>query len=56
MKNIKVYIKEAERQLNNTKNYRKLQEHPTATNMKLINDTVKRLKKQKLINEKSQRA
>ena len=49
---VKDYIKEAERQLNNTKNYRKLQEDPTATNMKLVNDTIERFKKQKLINEK----
>ena len=37
---VKDYIKEAERQLNNTENYRKLQEDPTKN------------KKQKLINEK----
>ena len=36
------YIKEAERQLNNTENYRKLQEDPSATNMKLVNDTIER--------------
>ena len=49
---VKEYIKEAERQLNNTENYRKLQEDLTATNMKLVNDTIGRFKKQKLINEK----
>ena len=49
---VKDYIKEAERQLSNTENYRKLQEDPTATNMKLVNDTIERFKKQKLINEK----
>ena len=49
---VKDYIKEAARQLNNTENYRKLQEDPTATNMKLVNDTIERFKKQKLINEK----
>ena len=49
---VKDYIKEAERQLNNTENYRKLQEDPTATNMKLVNYTIERFKKQKLINEK----
>ena len=49
---VKDYIKEAERQLNNTENYRKFQEDPTATNMKLVNDTIERFKKQKLINEK----
>ena len=49
---VKDYIKEAERQLNNTENYRKLQKDPTATNMKLVNDAIGRFKKQKLINEK----
>ena len=49
---VKDYIKEAERQLNNTENYRKLREDPTATNMKLVNDTIERFKKQKLINVK----
>ena len=49
---VKDYIKEAERQLNNTENYRKRQEDPIATNMKLVNDTIERFKKQKLINEK----
>ena len=49
---IKDYIKEAERQLNNAKNYRKLQEDPTATNMKLVNDTIERFKNQKLLNQK----
>ena len=49
---VKDYIKEAEWQLHNNENYRKLQEDPTATNMKLVNDTIKRCKKQKLINEK----
>ena len=43
---VKDYIKEAQRQLNNTGNYRKLQEDPTPTNMKLVNDTIERLKKQ----------
>ena len=49
---VKDYIEEAERQLNNTENYRKLQEDPTATNMKLVNDTIERFKKQKLRNKK----
>ena len=49
---VKDYIKQAERQINNTKNYRKLQEDPTATNMKFVNNTIERFKKQKLINEK----
>ena len=49
---VKDYIKETERQLNNTENFKKLQEDPTATNMKLVNDAIERFKKQKLINEK----
>ena len=49
---VKDYIKETEWQLNNTKNYRKLQEDPTTTNMKLVNDTIERIKNQKLINQK----
>ena len=44
--------KEAEGQLNNTENYRKLHKDPTVTYMKLVNDTIERFKKQKLINEK----
>ena len=49
---VKDYIKQAERYINNTKNYRKLQEDPTATNMKFVKNTIERFKKQKLINEK----
>ena len=49
---VKDYIKEAERKLNNTENYRKRQKDSTATNTKLVNDTIERFKKQKLINEK----
>ena len=51
---VKDHIKEAERQLKNTANYRKLQKDSTATNMKLVNDTTERFKNQKLINEISQ--
>ena len=50
--NVKDYIKEAERQLNNTENCRKLLEDPTVTNMKLVNDAIERFKKQNLINKK----
>ena len=49
---VKDYISEAERQLNNTENYWKLQEDLAATNMELVNATKERLKKQKLRNEK----
>ena len=41
-----MYNEEAERQLNNNDSYRKLQEDPTAINMKLVNDQVERFKKQ----------
>ena len=41
---VKDYVKEAERQLSNTKNYGKLQEDPTATNMKLVNDIIEKFK------------
>ena len=44
---VKDYIKEAVRQLSNTNNYRKLRQDPTATDMKLVNDTIQRLKKTK---------
>ena len=47
-----VAVKDTERQLNSNKNYRKLPEDPTATNMKSVNDTIVRFKKQKLFNEK----
>ena len=46
-------MKEADQQLNNTDNYGKLLEDPAATNMKLANDTIKRFKKQKIVNEKN---
>ena len=47
---VKNYIKEAEQQLTNTNIYIKLQEDPTAGNMKLVNDTIERFKKNTLIN------
>ena len=49
---VNYYISKAERQLNNTENYWKLQEDLAATNMELVNATKERLKKQKLRNEK----
>ena len=49
---VKDYIREAEQQLKNNKNYRKLQEEPKATYIKLVNDTIERFQKQKLINQK----
>ena len=41
---VKDYIKKSELQLSNTDDYKKLQE-PTAANMKLVHDTIERLKK-----------
>ena len=50
---VKDYIKEADQQLSNTGNYRKLQKDSTTTNMKLVNDTIQRLKIQKIIYEEN---
>lgn len=36
---VKDYLKEVERQLNNTNNYRKHQKDPAETNMKLLTNT-----------------
>ena len=47
----KDFFKGAERQLNNTDNYRKLKKDPT-TNMTLVNNTIKEFKKQILVNHK----
>ena len=41
---VKDYIKKSELQLSNTDDHKKLQE-PTAANMKLVHDTIERLKK-----------
>ena len=41
----KHYIKEAERQLNNTKNYRPLPNDPTKTNNDTVNKIIKRQRK-----------
>ena len=49
---VKDYIKEAKQQLSNTEIYGKLQEDPTGTNLKLVNDTIERFKKQTLISQK----
>ena len=53
---VKDYISEAERQLNSTENYWKLQEDLTATNMELVNATKERLKKTKIKKWKRRRA
>ena len=46
---IEKYISEAQRQLNDKNNYKKLQTNPTLQHNKLVNDTVERFKKDKSI-------
>ena len=45
------YIKEAERQLHNTENYRRLNHNPTTTNNDIVNKIMKRFYKKKLISK-----
>ena len=45
------YIKEANRQLNNTDNYKQLQNDPTSTHAELVNTTIERFKKESLLSE-----
>ena len=45
------YVKEAEHQLSNKDGYKKLQYDPTQTHSRLVNDTITRLKNDKLITE-----
>ena len=49
---VKNYINEAHRQLNNKDHYKILNKDPTTTNAKLVNDTIQRFKKEKLLGEK----
>ena len=49
---VKDYINEAHRQLNNKDYYKILNKDLTTTNAKLVNDTIQRLKKEKLLKEK----
>ena len=49
---VKDYINEAHRQLNNKNHYKTLNKDPTTTNAKLVNDTIQRFKKEKLHKEK----
>ena len=44
-----VAVKDTERQLSSNKNYRKLPEDPTATNMKSVIDAIVRFKKTKTV-------
>ena len=45
------YIKEAERQLHNTENYKRLNHNPTTTNNDTVNKIMKRFYKKKLISK-----
>ena len=45
------YIREAKRQINDSKNYKVLAKDPTITNKDLVIQTIDRLKKEQLINE-----
>ena len=46
---VKDYVRECERQLNNIENYRHLQKDPTVTNNKLVHKVIKRFVNEKLI-------
>lgn len=48
---VNVYIREAKRQLSDSKNYKILAKDPTITNHNLVNQTIDRFKKEQLINE-----
>ena len=52
IQDVKLYIKEAERQLNNTENYRPLPNDPTKTNNDRVNKTIKRFQKEHLTKDK----
>ena len=45
---VKDYVEECERQLNNTGNYNRLQKGPTATNNELVHRVIKRFETVKL--------
>ena len=49
------YIKETERQLYNTENYKRLNDNPTAINNKIVNKIIKRFQKENLISKNSRR-
>ena len=52
IQDVKLYIKEAERQLNNTENYRPIPNDPTKINNDTVNKTIKRFRKEHLIKDK----
>ena len=45
------YIEDAERQLHNTENYKRLNYNPTTTNSETVNKTIKRFHKENLISK-----
>ena len=49
---VRDYINEAYRQLNSRDHCKILNKNPTKTNPKLVNDTIQRVKKEKLLKEK----
>ena len=49
---VEKYIKEANRQLSNKRNYKKLQKDPTLQHSNLVNDTIDRFKKENLLSNK----
>ena len=51
---VKDYINEAHRQLNNKSHYKILNKDSTTTNAKLVNDTIRRFKTEKLLKERLQ--
>ena len=51
---VKDYVKECQRQLNKTENYKHLEKDPTATNNKLVHSVIKGFEKEKLIYKISQ--
>ena len=53
---VKDYLEECERQLDNTGNYKRLQKDPTATNNELLQSVIKRFENEKLIHKKNRRS
>ena len=49
---VEKYINEANRQLSDKRNYKKLQEDPTLQHSNLVNDTIDRFKKENLLSKK----
>ena len=48
------YIKEANRQLSDKASYKQLTEDPTLQNNRMVNQTIKRFKNEKLLSQKLQ--